>query len=183
MPQSHCTESTAEQGWRQRRINTNIYFAAVSGTFQIDSHCLLVRTHTCWVYTFSCLSREITIHYTIMLIPTVFLPYALVFNCYLVTIFFIRIICEKFEFTMYSHSCSFANITCTLSTWLHTCRIVILLLLRKNQAQMKKLWCSSLPRQELVRISNFLHWSTFGSRFCTVRLGHKGVMDHILNYE
>ncbi len=63
-----------------------------------------------WVHTFSCLFRERTVHYTIVLIPTVFLPYALVSNCYLVTIFFIRIICEKFEFTLHAHSWPFANI-------------------------------------------------------------------------
>ncbi len=36
-------------GVRQRRINsnmnTNIYFAAVSGTFHLHSHCLLVNSH------------------------------------------------------------------------------------------------------------------------------------------
>ncbi len=58
----------------------------------------------------TCLSWERTIHYMIMLIPTVFLPYALVSNCYLVMIFFIHIILEKFEFTLYTHSWSFANI-------------------------------------------------------------------------
>ncbi len=67
-------------------------------------------THTCWVRTFSCLSRERAVHYTIVLIPTVFLLYTLVSNCYLVTIFFIPIICEKFEFTLHAHTWSFANI-------------------------------------------------------------------------
>ncbi len=69
-----------------------------------------ILAHTCWVRTFSCLSRERTVHYTIVLIPTVFLPYALVSNCYLVMIFFIRIILEKFEFTSHTYSWSFANI-------------------------------------------------------------------------
>ncbi len=69
-----------------------------------------ILAHTCWVHTFSCLSRERTVHYTIVLIPTVFLPYVLVSNCYLVTIFFIRIIHEKFEFTLHAHSWSLANI-------------------------------------------------------------------------
>ncbi len=69
-----------------------------------------ILAHTCWVRTFSCLSRERTVHYTIVLIPTVFLPYALVSNCYLAMIFFIRIICEKFEFTSHARSWSFANI-------------------------------------------------------------------------
>ncbi len=46
----------------------------------------------------------------IMLIPTVFLLYVLVSNCYLVTIFFIHIIREMFEFTSHAHSGSFANI-------------------------------------------------------------------------
>ncbi len=69
-----------------------------------------ILAHTCWVRTFSFLSRERTVHYTIVLIPTVFLLYALVSNCYLVMIFFIRIICEQFEFTLHSHSWSFANI-------------------------------------------------------------------------
>ncbi len=71
---------------------------------------IVCHTHICWVRTFSCLSRERTIHYTIVLIPTVFLPYALVSNCYLVTIFFIHIIREKFEFISHAHSWSFANI-------------------------------------------------------------------------
>ncbi len=69
-----------------------------------------ILAHTCWVRTFSCLSRERIVHYTIMLIPTVFLSYALVSNCYLVMIFFIRIIGEKFEFTLHADSWSFANI-------------------------------------------------------------------------
>ncbi len=69
-----------------------------------------ILAHTCWVRTFSCLSRERTIHYTNVLIPTVFLPYTLVSKCYLVTIFFVRIILEKFEFTSHAHSWSFANI-------------------------------------------------------------------------
>ncbi len=71
---------------------------------------IVSHTHSCWVLTFSCLSREITVHYMIVLIPTVFLPYVLVSNCYLVTIFFIHIIHEKFEFTSHAHSWSFANI-------------------------------------------------------------------------
>ncbi len=33
-----------------------------------------ILAHTCWVRTFSCLSRERTVHYTIVLLPTVFLP-------------------------------------------------------------------------------------------------------------
>ncbi len=46
-----------------------------------------------------------------MLIPTVFLLYMLMsHNCYLVMIFFIPIICEKFEFTLHAHSWSFTNI-------------------------------------------------------------------------
>ncbi len=69
-----------------------------------------ILAHTCWVRTFSCSSRERTVHYMIVLIPTVFIPYMLVSNCYLVMIFFIRIICEKVEFTSQSHSWSFANI-------------------------------------------------------------------------
>ncbi len=69
-----------------------------------------ILAHTCWVRPFLCLSQERTIHYTIVLIPTVFLPYALVSSCYLVMIFFIHIIREKFEFTSHAHSWSFANI-------------------------------------------------------------------------
>ncbi len=122
-----------------------------------------ILAHSCWVHIFSCLSRERTIHYMIVLIPTVLLPYALVSNSYLVMIFFIHIIHEKFEFTSHAHSQSFANITHTLLTWLRIYRIVILLLSRKNQAQMKNLWCSFVPQ----------HSSTFGSRFGTVRLGHR----------
>ncbi len=70
-----------------------------------------IAAHTCWVHTFSCLSCEITIHYKIVLITAVFLPYALVSNCYLVTIFFIHIIHEKFEFTSHAHSWSFTNMS------------------------------------------------------------------------
>ncbi len=51
--------------------------------------CIISHTHTCWVCTFSCLSRERAVHYMIVLIPIVF-PYTLVSNCY--------------------HSWSFANI-------------------------------------------------------------------------
>ncbi len=131
-----------------------------------------ILAHTCWVHTFSCLSRERTIHYTIMLIPTVFLPYALVANlsCYdllysyhmvEVQVYFARsfMVIRKYNLT--------------LSTWLRTCHIFILLLSRKNQDQMKNLHDQSLPQQELARISNFLHSSMFGSRFGTVRLGHQ----------
>ncbi len=96
-----------------------------------------ILAHTCWGRTF--LSRERTVHYTIVLIPTVLIPYVLVSNYYLVAIFFIRIIHEKFKFTSHAHSWSFTNINHTLSTWLRTCHIVILLLSRKNEAQMKKL--------------------------------------------
>ncbi len=70
-------------------------------------------THTCsyllGTYIFVFISRK-NRNYTIMLIPTVFLLYALVSNCYLVTIFFIHIIHEKLEFTLHAHSWSFANI-------------------------------------------------------------------------
>ncbi len=69
-----------------------------------------ILAHTCWVHTFSYLSRERTVHYMIVLIPTVFLSYVLVSNCYLVTVFFIRITRKKFEFTLHAHSWSFANI-------------------------------------------------------------------------
>ncbi len=77
-----------------------------------------ILPHTCWVHTSSCLSRERTILYTIMLIPTVFLPYALASNYYLVTIFFIHIIHEKFEFTSHAHLWSFVNmiILCRLGS-------------------------------------------------------------------
>ncbi len=69
-----------------------------------------ILAHTCWIPTFSCLCRERTVYYMIVLIPAVLLPYALVSNCYLVMIFFIRITCEKFEFTLHATSWSFANI-------------------------------------------------------------------------
>ncbi len=69
-----------------------------------------ILAHTCWVSTFSCLSWERTVHYTIVLIPTVFLPYSLLSNSYLVTIFFIPIKLEKFELTSDTHSWSFTNI-------------------------------------------------------------------------
>ncbi len=73
-------------------------------------------------------------------------------------------------------TCSFVVIrkyNRTLSNWLHTCRIFILLLSRNNRAQIKYLHDSSLPQQELARISNFLNSSMSSSRFDTVRLGHK----------
>ncbi len=63
----------------------------------------------------------------------------------------------------------------TLSTWLRTCCIFILLLSRKNRAQMKNLHDSCSPQQELARISNFLHSSTFGNRFGTVGPSHNQV--------
>ncbi len=85
------------------------------------------RTHTCSYLLGSCLSWERTLYDHVDSI--VFVPYTLVSNCYLVTSFFIRNIHEKFEFTLYAHSRSFTNITCTLSTWLCTCFIAILLLL------------------------------------------------------
>ncbi len=84
-----------------------------------------ILAHTFWVGTFSCLSQEGTIHYTIVLIPTVFVQYVLLSNCYLVIIFFIDII---HEFTSDAHSWSFMVIrkyNHTLLTWLHTCRIFI----------------------------------------------------------
>ncbi len=67
--------------------------------------------------------------------------------------------------------------TRTLLTWLRTCHIFILLLSRKNKAQMKKLHDLHLPQQELARISKNLHSAIFGSRFGTVRLG---IMEYIL---
>ncbi len=69
----------------------------------------------------------------------------------------------------HNHTCSYLGTYIFVSTWLHTCHIVILLLSRKNRAQIKKIWCSSLPQQELVQISKYLHSFTFGSRFGTVR--------------
>ncbi len=90
---------------------------------------------TCWVCTFSCLSRERTIHYTIMLIPTVFLPYALVSNCYLVTIFFIRIIREKFKFTSHAHSWSFANII--VVCWLGSIHVIYLSCYYRERTELK----------------------------------------------
>ncbi len=131
-----------------------------------------ILAHTCWVRIFSCLSRERTVHYTVVLIPTVFLLYALMSNCYLVAIFFIRIIREKFRVYFTRSFVVIRKYNRTLSTWRRTCRIFILLLSRKNRAQMKNLHDSSLPKQELARISTFLHSSMFGSRFGTVRLGH-----------
>ncbi len=62
----------------------------------------------------------------------------------------------------------------TLSTWIRICRIFILLLPRKNRAEMKNLNDSSLPQQELAQISKCLHLSMFGSRFGRVRIGHYG---------
>ncbi len=53
---------------------------------------VLILAHTCWVGTFSCLSQERTVHYTIVLIPTVFL------------------ILEEFEFTLHSYLWSFTKI-------------------------------------------------------------------------
>ncbi len=64
------------------------------------------------------------------------------------------------------------NVTRTLSTY----RIFILLLSRKNWAQMKNLHHSCSPQQELARISIFLHSSTFENSFGTVGLGHKATL-------
>ncbi len=129
-----------------------------------------ILAHTCWVRLFSCLSWEIAIHYTIVLIPTVFLLYVLVsnlscddrlssYNTWEVRVYFARSFMVIHKYNR------------TLSTWLRTCHIFILLLSRKNQAQMKNLHDSSLPQQELAWIF-FLHLSTFGSRFDTVCIGH-----------
>ncbi len=99
--------------WRRRELRCliTIFMLYKKASRMIRTVIRIVsHTHTCSVCTFSCLSRERTIHYTIVLILTVFLPYELVSNCYLVTIFFIRIICEKFKFTSHAHSWSFANI-------------------------------------------------------------------------
>ncbi len=117
-----------------------------------------ILAHTCWVCTFSCLCRERSVHYMIVLIPTVFLPY--LYHS------------EKFEFTLHAHSWSFANII--VLCWLGSIHavFVILLLSRKNWAQMKDLHDLSLPQEELARISNFLHSSTFDGKFGTLRIGH-----------
>ncbi len=96
---------------------------------------IVSRTHTCWVCTFSCLCRERTVHYTIMLIPIVFLPYALVSNCYLVMIFFIRIIHEKFEFTSRTHSWSFANII--VLCWLGSVHVLFLSYYYRERTELK----------------------------------------------
>ncbi len=113
-----------------------------------------ILAHTCWVRTFSCLSWERTVHYTIVLIPTVFLQYALVSNCYLVTIFFIRIIREKFEFTSYAHLWSFANII--LLCRLGSIHVIFLCYYYQERTKLKwKFHDSSLPKQELALISNF----------------------------
>ncbi len=94
-----------------------------------------ILAHTCWVRTFSCLSRERTVHYTIVLIPTVFLPYALLSNCYLVTIFFIPIIREKFEFTSHAHSWSFTNII--VLCWLGSIHVVFLSYYYRERTELK----------------------------------------------
>ncbi len=104
--------------WLVREEENRVVFLLFRATWKLREWFALlfallvvpILTHTCWVHTFSCLSRERTAHYMIMLIPTVFLHYTLVSNCYLVTIFFIRIIREKFEFTLYAHSWLFTNI-------------------------------------------------------------------------
>ncbi len=83
-----------------------------------------ILAHTYWVSTFSCLSRKRTVHYMIVLIPTVFLPYTLVSNCYLVMIFCIHIIREKLEFTSHTHWWSFANII--VLWWLGSIHVVFL---------------------------------------------------------
>ncbi len=46
-------------GVRQWRINTNIYFAAVSGTFQLHSHCLLLHLHHMTPYMYECPSIQL----------------------------------------------------------------------------------------------------------------------------
>ncbi len=75
---------------------------------RIDN-CTHTYSYLLYTYFFVLISRKHR-KYTIVLIPTEFLPCALVSNCYLVKIFFIPIICEKFEFTLHAHSWSFANI-------------------------------------------------------------------------
>ncbi len=81
-----------------------------------------ILPYTCWVHTFSCLSRERTIHYMIVLIPNLFLLYTIVSICYLVPIFFIRIIREKVEFTSHTHSWSFTNII--VVCWLGSVHVI-----------------------------------------------------------
>ncbi len=92
-------------------------------------------------------------------------------NCFLETICFIHTWEFRFQFT-----CSFAVIrkyNLYFVNFARTCLIFILLLQRKHRAQIKKKWYSSLTQKELVRISEMLHSSTFGSRFGIVRLGYK----------
>ncbi len=121
--------------------------------------CIVSHTHTCWVCTFSCLCRERTIHYMMVLIPTVFLPYTLVSNYYLVMIFFIRIICEKFEFTSHAHSWSFTNIIVLCR--LHSVHVVFLSYYYRERTELK--W-----KMYMIRPFPNKNWCEFG----TVRLGH-----------
>ncbi len=133
-----------------------------------------ILAHTCWTRTFSCLSWERTVHYMIVLIPTVFLPYALVYICYLVTIFFIRIILEKFELTSQAHSWLFANII--VLCWLGSVHVYFYLTIieKEPSSNEKCTWLVPSPTRIDTNFKFFiLRSSTFGSIFGTVRLGHK----------
>ncbi len=104
-----------------------------------------ILAHTCCIRTFSCVPRERTVLKTIVLILIVFIPYALLSQCYLVTFFFIRIIREKFELTLHADSCSFANINRTLSSWLHTCLIQCYLNIIEKELSPNKIFLIHAP--------------------------------------
>ncbi len=74
----------------------------------------VIRIITCsyllGMYIFVLISRKNHTLYNRVLTITVFVLHVLVSNCYLVMIFFICIIREKFEFTSHTHLWSFANI-------------------------------------------------------------------------
>ncbi len=73
-------------------------------------------------------------------------------NCYLVTIFFICIICEKFEFTWHSHSWSFANVI--VLCWLGAIHVIFLSYYHRERTKFK--WKIYMISHSLTRIgANF----------------------------
>ncbi len=143
-----------------------VWFALLFALLVIPTH-----AHTCWVHTFSSLSWERTVHYMIVLIPTVFLPYALVSNCYLVMIFFIFILyVKKFEFTLHAHSLSFANIIILFR--LGTIHVVFLSYCywERTKLKWKMYMIHPVPNKNWSEFQNFhIHPH---SAVDSVRLGH-----------
>ncbi len=78
---------------------------------------------------------------------------------------------DSYIFLLFSYSIRFI-LVCSFVWNTRYNWVAFILLLRNNRVQLKKkIW--PFNKEEWVRISNFLHSPTFGSRFGTVRLGHK----------